>query len=183
MVFYKAKWLLSILLKKATNHKNTSITRYFIKSFLKLPLNLEEMQEFVYSDLIEILNIGMFYRDAADLQADSRFFKVISNFFVTYYNKLPLDLLKSHIRKLLIAIKTHAKFQLNMIALLLVFQELNSKEIFIEKEELGLLVSILKEYAGSLNMRKQHQMFQVVMGLLLLNTNTENVRDFIDLLD
>ena len=84
-------------------------------------------------------------------------------------------MLKQHIRKFLIAIKTHAKFQNAVISLLLVFQDMNSREIFIEKEDLAVLVSIVKENVGGLNLRKQHQMFQAVMSLLLLNTSTENV--------
>jgi len=176
-VFYRANWLLYILLNKAKDHKNTSVTRYFIKSFLKLSINIEEVQDFVYNDLIQILNIGMFYRDAADLQADSRFFKVISSFFNAYYQKLSPQLLKSHIKKFLQAIKTHAKFLNTVIGLILVLQDLNTKDQIIDKDDLKVLICIIREHVGGFNLRKQHQTFQVVLNLLLFNTNNSQVRD------
>lgn len=141
---------------------------------MKLRINIDEIQDFVYGDLFKRLNIGMFYRDV-ELTDDSRFFKVISSFFTTYYNSVPAKILKGHIRKFLNSIKTHTKFQSACIALLLVLKNLNTQEILLEKEDLATLVDIMKQHVQSFNLRRQHQMFQVAISLLFFNTNTEQV--------
>ena len=141
---------------------------------MKLKINIDELQEFVYEGLFKRLNIGMLYRDV-ELTDDSRFFKVISTFFTTYYNSIPPKALKIHIRKFLNSIKEHTKFQSACIALLLVLKDLNTQEVLLEKEDLATLVDIMKQHVISFNLRKQHQMFQVAISLLFFNTNTEKV--------
>lgn len=141
---------------------------------MKLTINLDEMQDFIYKDLFVILNIGMFYKDA-DLESDSRFNAIVSNFFNSFYSKLPANALKIHIRKFINALKNHSKLHTAIIALLLTLQNLKSSEILIEKEDLDVLVQIMKDHGPGFHLRKQHQMFQAVMNLLLFNTNTKEV--------
>jgi len=51
---------------------------------MKMKINIDELQDFIYNDLIAILNDSVFYRD--DLMNDSKFYQIIRDFFSNYYS-------------------------------------------------------------------------------------------------
>ena len=76
IILYDIKWPMSMILRKSSNHPNNSVTRYVVKSFMKMNINIDEVKDLIYTDLIKLLNLPIFYK-GSDSQKDSKFYVII----------------------------------------------------------------------------------------------------------
>ena len=155
-----------ILLKKAIVHDNLAVRKYCVKAFLKFNIHIKNFENFIYSSLFEILNTSVFYKDAS-YEQDSKFFPIVTNYFVGIFTSLKDNELRQNLRNFLKSIETYTTYCHPLIALFNVFEKIKDKSIdFIGKNELLVLDKIIKTNYEPLQNRKRIQLFNCIMHLI-----------------
>lgn len=175
--YFEASKFAEILLKKAIVHDNIAVRRYCVKSFLKFKIHIKNFEKFIFSLLFEILNTSVFYKDVS-YEEDSKFYPIVTNYFVGIFSDLNENDLKENLRNYLNSIEKFTAYCHPLIALLNVFEKLGSKTTnFFGKEELKLLELIVKKNYEQLQYRKRIQFFNCIMHILFKFLN-HNELDF-----
>lgn len=88
--------LLHLVLSKVEQHSNHNVPKYCIQDLLAANPNdtailFEQLEDTVYSSLVQILNTGTHYTDCTHFHQDSKIYKLTRMFYLGYYHRLVKD--------------------------------------------------------------------------------------------
>lgn len=161
-------WMVLILLNKGAHHQNECATKSFIKFFMQQKIQINSYEEFIYDNIIPILNQGSFYKDANQVE-DSKFTKTIIKFFLVHLSSIgEVDLVR-HLKKLFTSLTKHIFIYHAAESFFLFFAEFKRPSPFFSSDMVEQLAAFMQKIYIQFPTRKKNNVLRGLFSIFFNN--------------